>query len=361
MIKENIEPFKMRPNRVWRTYKGGRMLSEWLGEGELIDSCYPEEWIASSITARNCNAETEGMTIIQGGRNDGKTLLEFINENVEEILGKEHKDVYGTETGVLTKILDAAERLSIQVHPTAEKAKALFDSKYGKTEAWYILGGRDSYDDKPHIYAGLKPETTAEKLRDAFYSQNIGSMLKMMHKIYVKPGQLYLIPGGVIHAIGEGCLILEIQEATDYTIRLEKTSISGTPIEDYLIHQGLGFEKMFECFDFTTYTEEEILKLICIVEDDIINTGYHNLIKHKDTNCFTVDKLNIEKGAQCSVKSFSFQVLVVIDGAGLVSWNHNVLELKKGSRVFVPHACQELKFEAGETGLSIILCGPPKS
>ncbi|MCQ6274975.1 hypothetical protein JMM81_08375 [Bacillus sp. V3B] len=90
-----------------------------------------------------------------------------------------------------------------------------------------------------------------------FHEQNIQGMLERMHKFYVKPADTFLLEGGIPHAIGEGCFLVEIQKTTDYTIRIERISPSGLEIDDFMCHQGLVFEKMFDCFNYEGFTKEE--------------------------------------------------------------------------------------------------------
>ena len=105
----------------------------------------------STVAARNSGREhiVEGLSVVEG---TDISLAQLIDENPEEILGKKHYARYGNKLGVLVKLIDSAERLTIQVHPTREKARALFDSQFGKTECWHILGGREVNGEKPCIY-----------------------------------------------------------------------------------------------------------------------------------------------------------------------------------------------------------------
>ena len=171
------------------------------------------------------------------------SLAQFIDENPEEILGKKHYAKYGNKLGVLVKLIDSAERLTIQVHPTREKARELFDSQFGKTECWHILGGREVNGEKPCIYFGFKEGITREHWKDVFDRQDIPAMLDCLHRFEVKPGDTFLIEGGIPHAIGAGCFLVEIQEPTDYTVRTERVTPAGLRVADFMCHQGCyGYE-----------------------------------------------------------------------------------------------------------------------
>lgn len=147
-------------------------------------------------------------------------------------MGADHWARYGASLGVLVKLIDAGERLTVQVHPDRETAEKLFHSRYGKTECWYVLGGRTINGEEPCIYLGFRPGVTRSQWKQLFREQNCAGMLACLHKIPVHRGEVILIRGGVPHAIGAGCFLTEIQEPTDYTIRVERTTPSGLRIAD---------------------------------------------------------------------------------------------------------------------------------
>ena len=109
-------PLKQINNRVWRTYEGGALIDRWKKDAPEVDNNQPEQWIMSTITARGIDRpENEGLSYIETP--DGLlSLKELIDSNPSLYLGEELADKYGT-TGVLIKMLDSVERLTIQVHP----------------------------------------------------------------------------------------------------------------------------------------------------------------------------------------------------------------------------------------------------
>ena len=216
-----MKPIKMLPNRVWRIYLGGLLLDELRGD-EGSDGYFPEDWLASVVEANNpprADApEREGLSRVET-ENGVRYLKDLIDADPQAYLGKAHIASHGAHFGVLTKFLDSAERLPIQVHPDKTAAKTLFRSDYGKTEAWYILGGREINGEAPYILLGFREDVTKQQLRELFDRQDIAGMAALMHKVPVQAGDVFLIEGGTPHAIGPGCFLLEIQEPTDYTIR----------------------------------------------------------------------------------------------------------------------------------------------
>ena len=325
---------KMKENRVWRLYRGGKLLDELHGrEGE--DSCFPEDWLASVVEAINpprANAPAhEGLS--RAVLDNGETAY--------------LRDLIDTPFGVLTKFLDSAERLPIQVHPDKETALRLFNSAYGKTEAWYILDGREIGGEAPYILMGFQSEVTPAILKDLFDRQDIEGMAALLHKIPVQPGEIYLIRGGCPHAIGSGVLLLEIQEPTDYTISLETHDTAGNEVPGQLIHQGLGFEKMFECFHYTTQDPDKSR-----MEPKALSPGYEELISYGDTPCFCLRRMQVS-GARAQEAGDLPYTLAVTKGQGTV----NGIAVKQGDCLFVS-AGQEA-YEITGT-MEILQCLPPR-
>lgn len=325
----NLErPIKLERAGAWRTYLGGKLIEQLHGKENAEDSNFPEEWIMSTVTARNSGREhiVEGISVIDG---TDITLKQLIEEHTAECLGEKHAAKYGATPGVLVKLLDAAERLTIQVHPTREQAKKLFDSEFGKTECWYIVGGRKINGEVPCIYFGFKEGITREKWKDIFERQDIPSMLDCLHKFEVQTGDTFLIEGGIPHAIGAGCFLVEIQEPTDYTIRTEKTTPSGRTVSDFMCHQGLGFDKMFDCFDYTGYSKEETAKRWRI------RPKGDALIDYDNTEMFRLYEMNINGEREFSPSGI-FGGIYVLDGEGEIDG----VSVRKGCQFFISASCQ---------------------
>ena len=187
--------------RVWRTYVGGARLNEWHGR-KAEQGFFPEDWASSTTRAVNAGREdlVEGLSRVVS-MPDQPYLLDLIQKDPEAFFGKAHLQAFGAQAGFLVKLIDAQERLTIQVHPDQQYAKTVLHSDYGKTESWYVLGG-DDHGKKPCIYIGFKPGITREKWKELFETQNIEGMLNCLHRVTVEPGDCFIIKGGVPHAIG---------------------------------------------------------------------------------------------------------------------------------------------------------------
>ncbi len=352
-----LKPLKMLENRVWRVYIGGKLLDELRGtSGE--DSYFPEDWLASVVIANNPERENkperEGLSAVKLENGRTAYLKDLIDKNPEGFLGKKHINMLGVNFGVLTKFLDSAERLPIQVHPDKSTAMRLFNSQYGKTEAWCILNGREINGEKPHIFLGFKEDVTPERLRDLFDKQDTKGMESIMHKIPVKPGEVYLIEGGTPHAIGPGCFILEIQEPTDYTISLERFDLRGNEVPEILCHQGLGFDKMFECFNYKKTTEKELLAAYKLEPKDV-DENTSQLISYERTSCFALNRLRITGSTtyKCINRAYA---LAVVKGSGRVG----DIDVRSGDCLFVPAQAKDYQIQnlSGDE-LVLLQCLPP--
>jgi len=329
---------KLEENRVWRLYRGGKLLDELHGrEGE--DGAFPEDWLASVVEAINPPRDDapahEGLS--RAVLACGETA--FL------------KDLIDAPFNVLTKFLDSAVRLHIQVHPDKEAARRLFHSEYGKTEAWYILGGREIDGEAPYILMGFKEDVTPEILKDLFHRQDTEGMAAALHKIFVKPGEVYFIRGGLPHAIGPGVLLLEIQEPTDFTISLETRDSHGNETPEMLIHQGLGYEKMFECFHYTKQSLDELLASVRL-EPREISPGLEELVSYEDTPCFCLRRMTVSGAREQEAEALAYS-LAVTKGEGTV----NGIAVRQGDCLFVS-AGQEAYEIAGE--MEILQCLPPR-
>lgn len=319
--------------RAWRTYLGGSLIDLLHGADNMEDTHFPEEWIMSVTACRNAGREyieNEGMC---RDVKTGKLLADIIDEDPCALLGKAHYDKFGNTTGVLIKLIDSAERLSIQVHPDKAKAKQYFNSDYGKTESWHILGGREINGEKPCIYLGFKKGITREYWQKMFDEQNINGMLECLNKIEVKKGDTFLIKGGVPHALGAGCFLLEVQEPTDYTIRTERTTPSEFKIADSMCHQGIGFDNMMDCFTYDGMELSDIVEKYKLKptkkEEDII------LVSYNATPCFSLHKIEVETDYTAPCEE-TFYGLYILEGEGELICDGSAEKLTVGKQFFVP-------------------------
>ncbi|EFH79667.1 type I phosphomannose isomerase catalytic subunit [Ktedonobacter racemifer] len=355
------QPLEVLPTRVRRTYRGGSLIDRWHGVPNADDSDRPEEWLASVTRAVNPGfppIENEGLSRVQFGGKE-QLLLDVFEAAEEAMLGSKHIKQYGRQLGMLAKLIDSSERLSIQVHPDKPFAKRYFHSDYGKTECWYILGTRRGNGQEPYLLMGFRPGITKEYWHKLYVEQDIEGMVACLNKVTPKPGDTFFIPGGLPHAIGPGCFLLEIQEPTDYTLRSECTRQDGTPIPEQLIHQGLGEKLLMECFHYVGMTEEQ-LDARCRLQPKTLfysMDGSCTLLVGEDvTPCFSIQRIICNQ--VLDFKPTGASILVVLEGEGELLFNQTGIALVKGSRFFLPAGVKHFTLH-GKPQLDCIRCYPP--
>ncbi len=206
-----FEPIAME--RVW----GGRRFESVLGKILPHGTPIGELW---EIVDRE-----DAQSVVHAGPLAGATLHELWTTRREEIFGAAYASHPSPRFPLLVKLLDARDRLSVQVHPPAHLAETLGGEP--KTEVWYFLDALPA----ARIYAGLKSGVTQDQFEDLLHSGGVESAL---HQIPVHTGQSIFIPSGRLHAIGEGNLIIEVQQNSDTTYRVfdwNRQGLDGRPRE----------------------------------------------------------------------------------------------------------------------------------
>ena len=332
------KPLFFKKNRVRRIYTGGSQFASFFGD-DSTEGFFPEEWVCSYVKALNEGSDIpdEGISITE----DGEKFDELLKNHTTEMLGEGR-----TELGILTKILDSSIRLPVQCHPDKEFSRKHFNSEYGKTESWIILGaGEDAC-----IYFGFNKRYTKAEFRSAFDKDEC-VLVSMLNKIPVNVGDVFLIPGKAIHAIGKNCLLLEVQEPTDFTIQPENTC-GDYVLSDNEKYLGLDPDIAFDCFDMELDSLEKTLKAAKC--EPATDGNVERLITHEKTPCFAVSRYNVT-GESVSLPCPS--VYVVTDGTGKVICDDFVRDVKKGDYFFAPAVIDGKLFAEGN--MKIIQCDLP--
>lgn len=365
MMPQANFPFRLDHPRAWRTYLGGARLDALHGAAPALcrDGHFPEEWLFSVVAARNAGREHirgEGLShLMEAPR---LTLKEVLESQPAAYLGSAHAAVHGAQPGVLVKLIDSAERLTIQVHPDRQTARRLFGSPFGKTECWHILDGRPVDGQPPCIYLGFREGVTPDQWRQLFLRQDIPAMLGCLHRFEVQPGDTVLIEGGVPHAIGAGCFLAEIQEPTDYTIRVERKTPSGFAVADEMCHQGLGFERMFDCFRFEGASREAtrqkwFLEHRLLYQD--ADGSVLQLAGYKDTPLFALHELCTS--GTLTVNGGAFSGLYALRGKGVLACAGRELEISAPGQYFVPAGAGRFTLRANPGApLRLLQCFGPQ-
>ena len=349
-MNENLAEIAKKPifferNRVFRVYTGGKLFREFFGDpGE--DGFLPEEWIASSVSALNRDSSDprEGVSKVL---KEEIYLDDLIKSQKELMLGSREN------IGMLVKVLDSAIRLPVQAHPDKEFSMKHFNSEFGKAEAWIVLATRQN----AKVYFGFKEQMTKERFLDAIERSETdkNAMEDLLNMVPAKTGDVYFVPPRAVHAIGYGCLILEVQEPTDFTIQPEAWC-GDYKLNDYEKYLGLDRDTALECFDYSFFGEAavEVGRKKPRVFKEEAGLISKSLIGPCETSCFAVNCHRID-GAQLS-GLLGPAVYIVTSGSGeLCGPGKYSRVLKKGDYFFLP-AYADKKYSVEGKELELVEC-----
>ena len=348
------QPLLFQDNRVERFYTGGKLLNEWRGMPPVEDSHACEELLVTSDGAiRSGKPAGYGVsrTIPEQG---GVPLDELIAAYPDEILGPRFQAFNPGQLAVLVRAGDTTVRIVMQCHLTDENARRYFGMTRGKAEAWYIARLRGGVDER-YVYAGFKPHVTPELWRELFERQDIDAMVGCLHKIWVREGDEVLIPAGMPHCMGPGCLFVEYHECNDVTIRAERV-IGGQRIDDAELFHGLSADEGLALFDYTTYDDAAIRERCVMVPRVLEQTGEYRLralIGPERAEGFEV--LGVALTGAYVLPAFAGH-RVLAAGAGdtaLVTRDGVRRTLRQGSGALVPAACEGLVLEGAGSRVTI--------
>ena len=207
-----LYPYKFKPILVERIW-GGTALARY-GKAIPAGKHIGETWEISD--------RADAQSVVANGSAAGQTLRQLIQQHGANLLGTNCR---GDRFPLLIKLLDARERLSLQVHPPAALAALLGGEP--KTEMWYVL---DAAPDATLI-AGLQRGVTRRQFEDAL-QQGGAAVRACFHELPVRAGDALFVPSGRLHAIGAGLVIAEIQQNSDTTYRVydwERVDDAGKP------------------------------------------------------------------------------------------------------------------------------------
>lgn len=315
------EPIFFERNRVGRVYTGGKLFADLFGD-EAADGYEPEEWIASNVRALNkiSKGEKEGISKIEGS---DRYFNEVLEENPTELLGSAGK------LRILVKGLDSSIRLPAQAHPDKAFSRKHFGSGYGKTECWIILGLRPG----GKLYFGFQDGVTKADFEAAIDGSETdpAAMERLMKSITPKVGEVYMVPARTVHAIGSGCLILEVQEPTDFTIQPERWC-GEYKLSDQEMYLGLSREDAVSCFDFVPAPDTKMVPEITEQGEGMVK---ESLVGEKDTDCFIINRIRLSGGSAAADVSDSYAIYIVTDGKGELIGDCYRRPLKKGDYFFM--------------------------
>lgn len=289
-------------DKIW----GGRDL-------ELFRDNLPEGDIGESWDVA---CHPHGMSIVKNGEFKGTKLDELIELKGSELLGtKISKETFP----LLIKLINAKDKLSVQVHPEDKYAMET-EGEMGKTEVWYVVEALTG----ANLVVGTKEGCTKEQFKKAIEE---GEMEEYMNKIPVKKGEVYFVKSGLIHAIGEGVIIAEIQQNSDTTYR----------VYDYNRGRELHVEKALDVVDLNLRGERSTgVK---------VEGNGHSKVYYCVCDKFSLELCDVYGAFSESSDEERFYVFTCVEGNGKITYNNGSESIEKGESIFIPASLGAYKIE----------------
>lgn len=265
------------------------------------------------------------VSVVKGGPLDGMPLNELIANFGARLMGEKIIERFGNEFPLLIKFLDAAEDLSIQVHPDDALAKKRHNG-FGKTEMWYVLQA----DEGSSLISGFNRPLDKKTYLDFF---NQGKLTEILNKEKATTGDVFFLPAGRVHTIGKGLLIAEIQQTSDITYRI----YDFDRVDEKGNRRELHVEQALDAIDFkhypaykTHYEEKQDIR------NQLVACPY-----------FTTNKIQFDTAFDASLPHLDcFKIYICLMGNVTLSSNeHDPLIFGKGDVILLPAIMKNYRFE----------------
>ncbi len=299
MTVEKLYPLKFKP--VYKDYSWGNSRLPSMFGRETPKGIYAESWEVST--------HPDGESVVANGSYAGQTLSDVLAAVGPDILGT---SVEGIEFPLLIKLIDAASPLSVQVHPNNGNAESVQGEP--KTEMWYFLN-----DEPSQVYCGFTPGTTRDDFLTAMKNETFEAVLRI---VPAEKGGAAFVPGGRVHSIDAGCLILEIQQSSNTTYRIYDWGRVGNDGKPRAMH----VEKALQVIDF-----EDAADPVCVPVKK--QAGVRNICT---SDFFVLDELTVSDSMFLEADGRSFQVLFCAEDGFDISFAESSYRVEKGESVLIP-------------------------
>ena len=289
---------------------------------------YGESWDISCVKG--------DLSVAENGMLKGNNLQELIEVYMGDLVGEKIFEKFGLEFPLLIKTLDCNDVLSVQVHPDDALAAERHNS-FGKTEMWFVT----ACEPGASIYIGFSdPEITREKYLDAVSG---GYLPTLLNKVEVKAGDAFFIPAGMVHALGKGVEVVEIQQTSDITYRIydwDRVGADGKPRE---LHTTLAVDAI----DFTRRPEECIIKCSPVAGESV------NVAKceYFTTNLLAIDGETEKDYAHLD----SFVIYMCIGGEIHLEYDGGAETVKDGDTILIPAELNDVTLKGKGTLLEVYI------
>jgi mannose-6-phosphate isomerase len=314
---KRLYPLKFRPiikDKMW----GGTKLRDLLSKKTKTDKA-GESWEISCVP--------KDVSVVCNGFLKGNALEELIEVYMGDLVGDSVFDKFGLTFPLLIKFIDANDALSIQVHPNDKLAKKRHQS-FGKTEMWYIM----ECEKEAEIIVGFNQSVDKQLYKKHLANKTIQDIL---NRVKVKPGDVYFLPAGRIHAIGSGVLLAEIQQTSDITYRI----YDFDRIDDTGKARELHTELALDAIDYAVYPE--------------VRTRYEKRpnVSNPVLRCryFTANYIELINAIEKDYNELdSFVVFMCVEGSFSIHYHENEAEMiQKGETVLLPAEIKNIKLDTG--------------
>lgn len=315
-MKSILYPLVFQPifkERVW----GGRELETLFHKKLPPGKSIGESWEISDRPGDE--------SVIANGSFAGKTLRWLMVNYPAELLGRARPAV-GGRFPILCKILDARDKLSLQVHPPALKAAELNGEP--KTEMWFIA----DTGPRAELFVGLKQGVTRSEFEEKIAA---GAVAECFHRAPVRAGDAMFLPSGRVHAIGAGLTIFEIQQNSDTTYRVfdwNRVGLDGKPRELHVAQSlaSINFNDFEPALVSSNYSGDDNVRSRPIVRDQLFN----------------VDNMEMKKGARTALMENKLQILALVRGCMEAQSEGNSVTLNAGQFCLVPAELEKTEISA---------------
>jgi mannose-6-phosphate isomerase len=311
-----VYPFVFQPlfmERIW----GGRHLETLYGKALPASQKIGESWEISD--------RPEAQSVIQNGPLAGTTLHQALHLHETAIMGEAR--LLKGRFPLLVKILDAREKLSLQVHPPTEKA-AVLDGE-PKTEMWYVTHAEPGAE----LYVGLRKGATRSEFESRIRD---GTVAECFHRIEMQDADAMFLPSGRVHAIGAGLVLFEIQQNSDSTYRVfdwNRLDAAGKP-------RQLHVKESLECIDFNDFEPAPIREEKST--SDLTSVRIRPLVEN---SLFGVEEVTALPSAKVNYTLKSPLIVGVATGEIRLNHRSEPVQLKNGQFALVPAGMRDLEIE----------------
>lgn len=302
-------PLKLKP--VYKDYLwGGRNLEKF---GKILPpGIAAESWEVSG--------NPNGVSIIGNGEYTDTPLTKLIQDYGQDIIGINKYSEHYTKFPLLVKLIDANDRLSVSVHPGDDYAFNHENGELGKTEMWYILEAKP--DTK--LVCDLLPDVTKEMFTRAIELDQVENCLQ---QITVNPGDTIYIPAGLVHSIGEGIILAEIQQSSDITYRV----YDYNRVDSMGNKRPLHIAKALDNINFGVKRNHHKTTGLTVNLNKEVQKKY--LVAN---SYFAVELYTVNGKVDELADGSKFFIYLIIEGSGEIWYENGSVSLAKGDSVLIP-------------------------